>query len=122
MIMILDSQDTLLVFEFFSSFRNSNQPLYQITQVHSAVFDLVLPNVLAYASGNKINICINGSVVYTYTASKRLNILTQNGNMNYNFSFSSDLLGFSFAAINHTEIPLTPNITHHVKRCYAALA
>ncbi|KAH0574171.1 Intraflagellar transport protein 122 [Spironucleus salmonicida] len=123
LIAILDSQRTLSVFDYFSTTKTANTPLYQITSVSSLSFDLVLPNILSFSSDNKINICINGTIVYTYNSQQpNPTILLQNGSINFNFSLQSDSLGFSISSVNLTEIPLTPNITHHVKRCYISLA
>ena len=89
----------------------------------SIAFDLVLSNVLSVSIGNKIHICIDGVIVYTHTApGDKATILIQNGSVNYNINSVKAENDYGIAVIDASEVPMTPNVTHHVKKVYQHLA
>ena len=79
----------------------------------------MLSNVLSVSIGNKIHICIDGVIVYTHTApGDKATILIQNGSINYNINSVKAESDYGIEVIDASEVPMTPNVTHHVKKVY----
>ncbi|CAL5998627.1 Intraflagellar_transport protein 122 [Hexamita inflata] len=126
LIAIVDSNDKMYVFDYFSgNFRSTaaQEPIYSLQNIQTCSFDLVLPNVIAVSSGQKIHLCIDGTIVYTHTVScEKATIVIQNGSANYNVNWTKAQEGFGINCIDTTEVPMTPNVTHHVKKVFQFLA
>lgn len=99
-------------------------PLYTFKGTTSAIWDLVLPGVLARSTQKSVDICIDSGVSYTFQLSYPGSfVLCQNGNRAFIFNVSylgQSLVNLDYSSlIEMVEVPMMPMViyrTHKVLR------
>lgn len=102
-------------------------PLFVFRNAIACTWDLLLSGVFVVSTGKSIDVCNNGSIIYSFqTPSTGSFSICQNGHVSFVFNAAMSGLSLYDASkediLERSEIPMTPKVSFHIRNIYKHIA